>query len=116
MQSVGKKSSDGNRGFSITAYALSLIFIILVALSPLISVMLADFIATSAGCVLNEATSHPCVIAGIDVGNSLYTLGFLGWFMIATIPIGAILLICWVIALVVHFSKKTKIGSNQNRP
>jgi hypothetical protein len=65
-------------------------------LLPLVSTMAAGLIASHYGCQLNEGSVHPCVIGGQDRGSTLYTLGMMGWFMIATLPIGAGLVVLWL--------------------
>jgi hypothetical protein len=65
-------------------------------LLPLVSTMAAGLIASHYGCQLDEGSVHPCVIAGEDRGATLYTLGMMGWFMIATLPIGAGLVVLWL--------------------
>jgi hypothetical protein len=58
--------------------------------------MAAGLIASHYGCQLDEGSVHTCVIAGKDRGSILYTLGMMGWFMIATLPIGAGLVMLWL--------------------
>ncbi len=65
-------------------------------LLPLVSTMAAGLIASHYGCQLDEGSVHTCVIAGKDRGSILYTLGMMGWFMIATLPIGAGLVMLWL--------------------
>lgn len=80
-------------------FGTSLFVILGVALLPVASVAVAGLVAEAAGCTLNEARAHPCVIAGLDWGGLLYTMGVLGWLMLATIPIGGALLAFWAVAL-----------------
>jgi hypothetical protein len=42
------------------------------------------------------------MIGGKDYGQLLYTLGVMGWLMIATIPGGALALMIWLIVLILH--------------
>ena len=65
-------------------------------LLPLVSTMTAGLIASHYGCELDEGSVHACVIAGQDRGSTLCTLGMMGWFMIATLPIGAGLFVLWL--------------------
>lgn len=88
----------------IRLYGFSLLAIIVFALFPVASVVLAGLIATPAGCELNEAVVHPCIIAGMDFGDLLYAMGVLGWLMIGTIPAGVILFAIWVVVLIVHMA------------
>ncbi len=45
---------------------------------------------------------HPCIINGKDYGQLLYTLGVMGWLMLATLPGGAFAFMIWLIVLVLH--------------
>jgi di/tricarboxylate transporter len=90
------------RRFPWLVYVLLLLLIVLVALAPVISVALAGFIAEANGCDLDEGSIHPCMVNGEDVGGTLYTMFVLGWFMLATLPMGAMALLVLLLALVVH--------------
>jgi len=68
---------------------------------PIASVIVAGTIASWNGCTLNEGSAHPCVVNGADIGGTLYAMGVMGWFMIATIPLGFIATIVWTLAWVV---------------
>ncbi len=92
-------------------YGIVLALIVLVALSPIFSVVLCGVIANAAGCKVDEGSVHPCIIAGHDYGQLLYTLGVLGWLMLVTLPGGAFAFAIWVVALVVHRSKWRQSGA-----
>ena len=62
--------------------------ILFIAALPLISVAIASEIANANGCQLDEGSVHPCIVNGVDQGELLYTMGMMGWFMLATIPLG----------------------------
>ena len=83
-------------------YGLLLAVILLFALAPVISVFVASWLAEANGCVLNEGDSHPCLIGGADWGGTLYTLFVLGWFALATLPLGGGALIVWLTILIIH--------------
>jgi hypothetical protein len=46
----------------------------------------------------------PVCDRGKDYGEVLYTMGILGWLRLATIPLGMIAGVVWLIALVLHHS------------
>jgi len=74
---------------------------ILFAISPLISVLIAGAIAEWAGCKLNEAEAHRCVVCGKDIGRNLYQMYVLGWAALLTLPIGFVLFlvsVAWLVA------------------
>jgi hypothetical protein len=83
-------------------YWLALGLIILVALAPIFAVILCSVIAHAYGCRVDEGSVHPCMIHGKDFGEQLYTLGVSGWFMLATLPAGAVAGAIWLAALLLH--------------
>jgi hypothetical protein len=83
-------------------YWLLLVVILAFALAPVFSVLLAGFLAETNGCMLNEGDINPCIIGGADWGSTLYTLFVLGWFALATLPLGGGALIVWLVILIIH--------------
>ena len=90
------------RRFPWLIYGLALLLILVLAVLPLISALGAGAVASANGCALDEGSIHPCLIGGVDRGELLYELGVLGWLMLATIPLGAIAVVLWVIVLMIH--------------
>jgi purine-cytosine permease-like protein len=84
-------------------YATAFVVIVLFALAPLISVAVSSWIAEANGCVLNEADSHPCPVWGVDLGGLLVIMFVMGWFMLATIPLGGGALIVWLVLVLIHY-------------
>jgi hypothetical protein len=83
-------------------YLIALFVILAVALAPVGSVVVCGWVANTHGCRVDEGSVHPCMIGGKDYGQLLYTLGVMGWLMIATIPGGALALMIWLIVLILH--------------
>ena len=73
------------------------VVIALIAGWPIASVMIAATIASWNGCTLHEGFANPCVVNGRDLGPLLYEMGVAGWFMLATLPLGAIAFVGWTI-------------------
>ncbi len=71
--------------------------ILLFAGWPLISLAIAGTIASWNGCELHEGFSNPCIVNGSDLGPTLYSMGVMGWFLIATIPLGAAAALAWTL-------------------
>jgi hypothetical protein len=90
------------RRFPWWIYWLLLALIVVFAFWPIASVVIAGSIADANGCMLDEGSVHPCIINGADWGDSLYTLGVLGWFMLATMPMGGLAFLVWLVVLIVH--------------
>jgi hypothetical protein len=74
-----------------------MVILILIALLPLISMVGADMIARIYGCTLDLASVKPCVVGGQDIGQGLFTLGMMGWFLFATLPVIFSLVLFWII-------------------
>lgn len=89
--------------FPLKIYGLALAVIVLLAAAPLIGVFIADWLAQSHGCALNEGSVNPCIIMGADWGETLYTLFVLGWFMLATLPLGMGAVMVLVVVLIIHY-------------
>lgn len=89
--------------FPWKVYGLALAIIVLLAAAPLIGVFIADALAQSNGCVLNEGSTNPCVIMGADWGGALYTLFVLGWLMLATLPLGMGAVMVLIVVLIIHY-------------
>jgi len=83
-------------------YWIVLFLIGLVAFAPVASVIACSIIANAAGCHVDEGSVHPCVINGHDYGETLYAMGVMGWFMLLTLPAGALAFVTWLIILLVH--------------
>ena len=82
-----------------------LVIATLIAVSPILSVLIASTIAFLNGCTLNEGASHPCTVLWTDIGELLYTLFVMGWFALITLPIGggvALVALIWLIVVVVR--------------
>lgn len=95
-------TAGARRRFPWWVYWLLLGIILVFALAPVASVVIAGAIAEANGCALDEGSIHPCIVGGADIGGTLYALGVMGWFMLGTIPLGAGALLVWVVVLIVH--------------
>lgn len=80
--------------------ALWLFAILLFAGFPVLSVVAATAIAGMQGCALNEGNPQPCAISGIDVSGLLYSMGFMGWYGLVTVPLGALALLIWLLTAI----------------
>jgi hypothetical protein len=65
---------------------------------PIALVAIAGLIASWNHCTLHEGFANPCIVNGRDIGSTLYGMGVMGWFMLATIPLGAIAFVVWTLA------------------
>ncbi|NGP16734.1 hypothetical protein [Devosia aurantiaca] len=92
-----------NGRFPWKAYVITFVVIVLIAAAPLLSVIFTAYVAEANGCVVDEGSVHSCMIGGSDWGETLYFTGMMGWFMLATIPLGGGALIVWFVLLVIHY-------------
>lgn len=99
------------RRFPWIGYGVALALIVFIAALPLISVFLTYLIADANGCRVDEGSVHPCVVMGVDIGGLLYTMGVLGWLMLASLPLGALAVIAWLAVLIVHYLARRFAGT-----
>jgi hypothetical protein len=97
----------------LVGYAL----IALAAGWPMILVIIAGTIATVNGCRLDEGSVNPCVVFGRDMGETLYAMGVMGWFMIVTIPLGGTVFMGWtLIWLFLYYLRQRRAKSAAGTP
>lgn len=78
-----------------------------IGLLPVISVWWASSFAKAHGCTLHEGNATPCIVDGVDHGDTLYTAFVAGWLMLVSLPVAllgmvllAVLLVLWIIRTV----------------
>jgi hypothetical protein len=76
-----------------------------ICLLPLLSMAVAQFIAEVNGCKLDLASAHPCMVGSSDMGHTLLTLGMMGYFLFATLPVVAVIVISWVAVEVIAWAQ-----------
>jgi len=86
--------------------------IALVAIAPIIPAVIAANIVDAAGCQLDEGSIHPCLINGVDYGDTLYTWGMMPWFVFASFPLAVALFVVYLviagIILLIRIFRKPK--------
>jgi hypothetical protein len=98
---MSEKASFWSTRKIIVIFLLSGAAIVLFALGPLLLALSASVIAQANGCGLDEGSVHSCLVAGVEMGEALYTMFVLGWLTMVTAPLGAMAGLAWLLALVV---------------
>lgn len=94
---------------------LIVLFALLVfALSPFLIAMGAGAFASANGCELHEGFVNPCVVGGNDYGDTLYSLGVMGWFGLATLPVGLLLAGLYVVIVLVVWALRRRKAQAAN--
>ena len=75
--------------------------IVLWAIFPILSILIASGLASAFDCQLDEGGTHPCMAFGTDIGDALYTMFVMGWFFFITIPSGFVALVIFMIIMAV---------------
>ncbi|AMA44937.1 hypothetical protein APT63_04510 [Pseudomonas sp. 22-AL-CL-001] len=83
-------------------YTLFMLGIALFAAAPLLLAIGAGTMASQFGCQVDEGSPHACWILGWDAGPTFYRLGVMGWYMLVTLPAGAMLMLGATALLVVQ--------------
>lgn len=80
--------------------------VVFVCFVPLISAVIAMWIASRNGCTLHEGFANPCIVFGRDIGQALYTMAVMGWLALVTLPLGALAALGWIVGEVVHLVRR----------
>jgi hypothetical protein len=90
-------------------HALILLAIFVIGFGPWVLVAGAGLVADSNGCQLDEGGPHPCIINGTDYGETLYSLGLMGWVGLATCPLSILLVAIYLgVLLVLYLVRRNK--------
>lgn len=95
---------------------LILIPILLWTIWPVILVATAGAIAAANGCELNETVINSCIVNEREMGQTLYSMGVMGWFMLVTIPTGLLALLIFLLLLLVEWGIGRKRARRQAEP
>ena len=79
-----------------------------IGLLPVGSVWWASSFAKAHGCILHEGNATPCIVDGVDYGDTLYTAFVAGWLMLASLPVALLGLALLAVALVLWIIRKVR--------
>lgn len=87
---------------------ITLCVLTVVGWAPLAGVLFSGLFAEYFGCTLNEAGTHPCVVAGIDWGGALSLMFVAGWLMLVTWPLMLLTFAAWVALAIVYIVRRVQ--------
>jgi len=87
---------------------IACVVVLILCLMPMFGVMWSSWFADRHGCTLNESGYHPCVVDGEDWGGLLGGAFIAGWFMLLTIPVGALTLLVLIVTLIIRWIRKCR--------
>ena len=73
---------------------------------PLFSVLTAALLAIALDCRPHEAVVNPCVIAGVELGGTLYAMGVMGGLMLVTAPLMPLSLMGWATYAAIRWRRR----------
>lgn len=85
------------------AFRALMAVLLFLCLLPMMSMAVAEFIAQVYGCKLDLASVHPCMVGGSDIGETLLTLGMMGYFLFATMPGVVAIVVVWVVVELIRW-------------
>ena len=94
--------------FHMRWYVLVLLLIALFAVLPVFTTVAGAVIANDHGCSVNEGNVNPCVIDGVDQGQTLAFMGMSFLYLLVTFPLAIVFFVFWLIVLLVHRARWTK--------
>jgi hypothetical protein len=80
---------------------------------PLLLVLLSIGIASAFGCRLDEASVHPCRVAGMELGAALSDGFICLWLLLFVWPVMLLTLAAWIVLLVQKLARKRRARATQ---
>lgn len=90
-----------------------MVLVLLVCLAPLFCMAVAEVIARINGCKLDLVSAHPCIVGGQDIGDTLLTLGSMGYFLMATLPWAMVVVAAWIIIEIIAWVRRRAARSGR---
>ena len=88
---------------TVLTHGSILLAIFLLGFGPLVLALLASGFANIGGCTLHEGFANPCIVIGLDWGETLYAMGSLGWLTLVSLPVAFVILVFYLGALLVRW-------------
>lgn len=93
---------------SVLIHGSVLLAIFLIGFGPLLISLAAGAFANINDCTLHEGFVNPCIVFGLDWGETLYTMGTLGWLSLASLPLAFVFLGLYLAFLLVRWLRGRK--------
>ena len=75
----------------------ALIVVTILAWLPMLAVLLTVAVTFATGCQVDEGNSHPCIVMGHDIGDTLYAGLIMVFLAGPALPFGIGLVIFWIL-------------------
>ena len=90
---------SARRGYPFRWLVITFVLIALFIAAPLISLFIGGGIADALGCTLPISNIAACPFMGIDLGDALTIVGFIGSLAFWTIPMATTLFAIWFVVV-----------------
>ena len=94
------------RSRTIFGFVVVLVIIGLFTFSPILMMLIANWITTFEGCDIIIGSARGCMFGGSDYGSALLFMQHAGWFMFYTIPLGLIAFLAWLVFAIARFASR----------
>jgi hypothetical protein len=88
---------SAKKGRTFLWLALSLALIVLFIGAPFIALAISGGVADLLGCTLPISALASCPFMGVDLGDTLTIMAYLGYFGFVTVPLAGPLLAIWFV-------------------
>lgn len=98
------------RRFALIALAILTIVVWL----PFAGLAASIYVSSTLHCAVDEASVHPCIVSGIDIGPAL-NYGFTGgWLMLTTAPAMLATSVVWITLACVALVNRIRLDRRKN--
>lgn len=89
----------------------ALVALTFVSFAPLVAMLTGSGVASALGCSIDEGSTHPCLLAGVDLGDALYNLFVCGWLVLLTWPGMIAATVLWLVVLVRALKRRNSVAT-----
>lgn len=89
-------------------FRVLMVILVLACLAPLFSMLVAQLIGDHYGCTVGIDSINPCMVDGKDIGETLTTLGAMGYFLFVTLPVLYALVPLWIVVELIAWIRRRR--------